>query len=197
MCIHAHPDIPSASGKMTETLCSICVTSMSLGSSMDLNITHSYACPTRWSFSNWPRLWLEGSHGRVGKLDRRWGASDRGREGEGEAAALMTKGDLLHWGQSQPDWGVQSSPRAGLLRSWGLSHAGRRRLAWSLPWPVWDSWSWGTHLEDAWDGFGELAGSGSSSSRWHCGPEQQTSGVCHSAWMNSFYCHWLSWIPGA
>ena len=42
MCIHAHPDIPLASRKMTDILCRICVTSVSLGNSMDLNITHSY-----------------------------------------------------------------------------------------------------------------------------------------------------------
>ena len=146
MCIHAHPDIPLASRKMTDTLCSICVTSVSLGSSMDLNITHLCACSNRWFFSDWPRLWLEGSHRRVGKLDRRWGASDRRQEGEGEVVAWMTKGDLLHGGQSHPDWGVQSNPRARLLRSCVLSHTGRRHLAWSLPWPVWDSWSWGTHI---------------------------------------------------
>lgn len=153
MRIHAHPDIPLASRKMTDTLCSVCVTSVNLGSSMDLNITHSYVCPTRWSFSSWPRFWLEGSHGRVGKLDGRWGASDRGRKGEGEAVALMTKGDLLPWGQ--PDWGVQPSPRAGLLRSGGLSHPGRRHLVWSLPWVTFlRSWSWGTHSQDVWDGLG-------------------------------------------
>lgn len=120
LCFHVHPDIPSAS-KMTEALCIISVTSISLGRRMDLNITHSCACPNRWSFSHWPRLWLEGSHGRVGKLDRRWGASDRGREGEGETAVLMTKGDTLCWvrlsqtGVSSPALKLDSSDCRGFL----------------------------------------------------------------------------------
>lgn len=35
----------------------------------------------------------------------------------------------------------------------------------------------GEHLQEAWEGLGELAGSGSSSP-WYCRPKQQTLGVC-------------------
>lgn len=158
---------------------------------MDLNITHSCACPNRWSFSHWPRLWLEGSHGRVGKLDRRWGASDRGREGEGETAVLMTKGDMLCWVRLSQT-GVSSSTLK-------LDSSGRRGFL------MLGAGTWRGHspdlsemicLQDIWDALWELTGSGSSSSRWHCCPEQQTSAVCHPASVNSSYCHWSSWTPG-
>lgn len=190
LCFHVHPDIPSAS-KMTETLRSIGVASMSLGSRMDLNITHSCACPNRWSFSHWPRLWLEGSHRRVGKLDRRWGASDRGRKREGETAVLMTTGAMLCWvrlsqtGVSSPALKLDSSGHGGFLMLGGGTWRGHSPDLSEM-----------TCLQDIWDGLGELAGSGSSSSRWHCCPEQQTSVVCHPASMNSSHCRGSSWTAG-
>lgn len=90
----------------------------------------------------------------------------------------MAKGDLLHWGQTHPGWGLQSSPGARLLWLWGPSHDGRKCLAWSLP-DLSEIVGAGGHTcrmhEMAW---GELAGSGSSSSRWYCCPKQQTLAVC-------------------
>lgn len=95
--MHTQPPHQQA-GKVTDILCSVSITSMSLGSCTDLNMTHACGFLSRWSFSDWPGLWLEGSHRRVGKLDRRWGASDRRWERKGEAVALVTEGELLSLG---------------------------------------------------------------------------------------------------
>lgn len=119
--------------------CSLCATHVRLGSSLDLNVTHSYACPNRWPFSDWPGLWLEGSHGGVGKLDWRWGASEQGWE-EGEAVLLMAKGDMVLWSQSHPHWDLQPSPEPGSFSCGALS-CWEEVLGMVPAWPIWESWS--------------------------------------------------------
>lgn len=196
MCVHAHPDSPLASRKMRD-LYSICVTSVSLGTSMDLNIINLYACPNRWSFSNWPRLWLEGSLGGVGKLDRRWRASDRGWEGEGETVLLLTILWFYDQGRAAPFGSLSARPGCpNLPQSWAPPVVGafpqwEKALGMVTPLTCLRELELGTHLQDVWVGlFWEFI------MWWHCCPEQQTSGACHPVWMNSFYCHWPSWIPG-
>lgn len=148
---------------------------MSLGSSMDLNITHLDACPNRRPFSDWPGLWLEGSHGGVGKLDWRWGASGKGGE-EGEAV-LMAKETWspgvspIHSGLSSPLLEQGSFSCGGFLMLGGSVWHGPHLT-------VWDSWSWEHACRRHEMGWGELAGSVSSSFPWCRCPKRQTLGVC-------------------
>lgn len=137
--------------------CSICATHVRLGSSTDLNITHCYVqnCPNKWPFSDWSGLWLEGSHGRVGKLDWRWGASEEGWE-EGEESGVD--------GQGRPaPLGLDSSRLGSPVQPWSQAPLVVGAFSWweevlgmVTPWSVWDSGSWGTHLQDAWDGLGRV-----------------------------------------
>lgn len=120
--------------------CSICAAHVRVGSSTDLNITHLYACPNRGPFSDWPGLWLEGSHRGMGELDWRWGASDEGWE-EGEAVLGMAREtwstgvSLIHAGVSSPALEPGSFGCGGFFMLGGS--------AWHGPCLTWASWSWG------------------------------------------------------
>lgn len=111
-CIRVHPTTPSE-GRKGEIFFPMFVTRMSLGSSMGFYVSRAYVCLNRLSFSDWPGLCLEGSHRIVGKLGRRWAASNMREEKEKVRQWCWWSGKTCCLqGQPQPGCGVQPSPKA-------------------------------------------------------------------------------------